>query len=161
MEGIRPTPRKPKTAATQKKSVKEKQNPKSRSKTKPEENLKREIPEEMVGEPGQAIPSLYEQAPAEQSTRIKHEPLEISNQGNAGDMEWMSLEPYSCPEKSLIDPKLEDADLTPTSAFQAIKEEPRVKMEPIWNWRKDTIIGHQLEKLCIFEWISKDLHVFP
>lgn len=133
MEGVQPPPRKPRTAVAQKKPVKEKPKPKSRSKIKPEKKLKKEDPEVMQGEPGQPIAGPDEQASVEPSTRIKDEPLENSYQGDVGDMEWMSLEPHSYPEKELTAPKLEEVDPSLTGAVHAIKEEPRVKIEPTWN----------------------------
>ena len=134
MEGIHPPPRKPRTAAAPNKPVKGKSKPKPRSRIKAEESLKRENSEEMKDEPGQPRPSSYEQAPAEQSTRIKNEPIEDNDQGNVGDMAWMSLEPHRDPEKDLVTPKLEDIEPSSTAAFRAIEEEPRVKTEPVWNW---------------------------
>lgn len=159
MEGIHPPPRKPRKVAVQKKPAKEKPKPKSTSKLKPEERLKRENSEETKEEPGQLIPGLSEQAPAEQPTRIKDEPLENSDHGNFGDMEWIEL--HNDAVKDLIVPKLEDFGSTPAEVLQAIKQEPRVKVEPMWDWRKDWTIGFQLRKLHICEKFSKIFHILP
>ena len=133
MEGIPPPPRKPRSAVVQKTPAKKTLKPESRSKVRQEERLKRESSAETKEESGQPIPGLYEQAPAEQSIQIKDEPLVNVDPGYVEDKGWMSLEPHNYPENCPIDPKLEDFGSTSTEAFRAIKEEPRVKREPMWN----------------------------
>ena len=120
MEGIQPPRRKPRTA-------KEEPKPNSKSKIKTETRLRKEDPEVIKKKPAQPTPSLYDQAPVEESVRIKDEPVENSYQGNVGDMDWISC---SHLRKEPIVAKLERDDHTSSQALQAIKEEPKVKVEP-------------------------------
>lgn len=126
MEGVQTPRRKPKPA---------KEEPKlnSKAKTKTEKRLRKEGPEIIKEMPGQPAPSLYDQAPVENSVRIKDEPFENSYQGNVGHMEWMSLEPRNYPKKEPTVPKLERDDPSSSLTLQAIKEEPKVKIEPWGN----------------------------
>lgn len=129
MEGHRPARRKPRTTAVQKEIAEHK----SRSKVQPEQKVERENFEEIKEESGQPFFGLYEQAPAEQSTRIKDEPFENIDPYNVDDKEWTSLHSYSDPENYFIDPNLENVDFTSTEAFPARESKPRVKTESIWN----------------------------
>lgn len=133
MEGIPPAPRKPRSAVVQRTPAKKTSKPESKSNIRQEERLKREDTGETKEEPWQPILGLYEKVPAERSLQIKGEPLENIDPGYVEDKRWMSLEPHNYPENNLIDPQLEDIVPTSTEVFQAIKEEPGVKAEPMWN----------------------------
>ncbi len=133
MEGIQPPPRKPRTPAGHPKTAKEKTKPKPNSKIKAEKKLTNAGPEAVKEEQGQPMSSVHDLANSEAPARIKDEPLEHGFQGNVGDMGWMSFEPRSYPERGPVVPKLEMADCNLPDAFQAVKEEPKVKVEPMWN----------------------------
>lgn len=138
MEGIPPAPRKPRsTVPRQKKPKREK--PKSKKEealqeeTFKEDELKEEANIFVKPEPRDDMQPVFEEPILHPAALIKEELVDESYGDDGAGMEWLPLEPHEHPQQDFFEPYQHAETRYPSHEFMQVKEEPRVKMEPVWT----------------------------
>lgn len=125
MEGVAPSPRKPRSAVTQHKKPK-------REKTKPKLEMepKKNSQCPIKPETRDDIEQMAEDPIVHPAALVKEEPIEEEHDPQLGHPEWM--EPHGHPQQDFLVPYQEDEVHYSYPEPPQVKQEPNVKIEPEW-----------------------------
>lgn len=125
MEGVPPSPRKPRsTVAHQKKPKREKAKPKREMEPKKDNKLL------IKPEPREDMEQKLEESIIHPEAFVKDEPVEEEYDPHVGSMEWMESRQH--PREDFLSPYQENEAHFPSPDPLQVKEEPKVKLEPDW-----------------------------